>query len=51
MLVSRVPPPPMEVDYVRVQHGPATRWAKYVAPSGSHIATRSERKVRVKFVS
>ena len=38
--LSRVPPPPKEVEYVRVQRGPATRWvdlkgggaAKYVAP-------------------
>ncbi|KAH9004428.1 hypothetical protein EDB86DRAFT_3240426 [Lactarius hatsudake] len=37
----RVPPPPMEVEYMRVPRGPATRWvvsrdgegaAKYVAP-------------------
>jgi hypothetical protein len=42
--LSRVLPPPWEVEYVRVQRGPATRWvdlkggaagggtAKYVAP-------------------
>jgi hypothetical protein len=42
---SCVPPPPREVEYVRVQRGPATRWidlkggagggatAKYVAPA------------------
>jgi hypothetical protein len=37
--VQRVPPPPWEVEYVRVQRGPATRWVdlkgggtvKYVA--------------------
>jgi hypothetical protein len=41
--LSHVPPPPREVEYVRVQRGPATRWvdlkggaagggmAKYVA--------------------
>jgi hypothetical protein len=42
-LLPRVPPPPREVEYVRVQRGSATRWAdlkgdraaggaKYVAP-------------------
>ena len=40
--VSNVPPPPRDVDHVRVQRGPATRWvdlkggggaAKYVASS------------------
>jgi len=47
--LSRVPPPPREVEYVRVQRGPATRWvdlkggggaAKYVAPPAhtSHLA-------------
>jgi hypothetical protein len=38
-IASRVPPPSWEVEYVRVQRGPATRWvdlkgggtAKYVA--------------------
>lgn len=38
-IASRVPPPPWEVEYVRVQRGPATRWVdlkgggtvKYVA--------------------
>jgi len=39
--LSRVPPPPREVEYVRVQRGPATRWvdlkggggaATYIAP-------------------
>ena len=38
-IASRVPSPPWEVEYVRVQRGPATRWVdlkgggtvKYVA--------------------
>ena len=43
--VSNVPPPPREVEYVRVQRGPATRWvdlkggggaAKYVASRPTH---------------
>ncbi|KAI9464284.1 hypothetical protein F5148DRAFT_1368789 [Russula earlei] len=51
---SRVPPPPREVEYVRVRRGPATRWVelrgragggteKYVMPPSLEYA-RGERK-------
>ncbi|KAI9509403.1 hypothetical protein F5148DRAFT_1367190 [Russula earlei] len=61
---SRVPPPPREVEYVRVRRGPATRWvdlrggagggaAKYVMPpplDGPEYA-RGERKGQTSAVS
>jgi hypothetical protein len=36
--LSRVPPPPGEVEYVRVQRGPATRWVDLRGASGGSVA-------------
>ncbi|KAI0251732.1 hypothetical protein BJV78DRAFT_1374762 [Lactifluus subvellereus] len=52
-VLPRVPPPPREVEYVRVQRGSATRWAdlkgdgaaggaKYVAPPSLPASSRAQ---------
>ena len=37
---SRVPPPPREVEYVRVQRGPATRWVDLKGGAGGGVTAK-----------